>query len=96
MFPLGKEEDYYPAILKASIILLVVVIAMWLAVSWIRKRLKQDDATGGTGFTLSDLRQLHKQGKMTAEEYEKAKAILLAEMGKPAAKPANEQKPSGE
>lgn len=93
MFPLGKEEDYYPAILTASIIILVVVLGMWLLATWLRKRVKHDDATGGTGFTLSDLRQLHKQGKMTDEEFEKAKAILLAEMGKPAAKPSDEMKP---
>jgi hypothetical protein len=78
-----------------SIILIVFIFVMWIGVTFLRKRMKQDDATGGTGFTLSDLRQLHKQGKMTAEEYEKAKAILLTGMSKPATKPVSELKPPG-
>ena len=36
-----------------------------------------DDTSGGDGFTLSDLRRLHKAGQMTDEEFEKAKKILI-------------------
>lgn len=53
---------------------------------WLRRRLMTDDETGGDTFTLSGLRQLHKAGKLTDEEFEAAKAALLAEFGT-AAKP---------
>ena len=45
--------------------------------------------SGGTGFTLSDLRQLHKAGKMTDREFELAKAKILE-----AAKRASERQAS--
>jgi hypothetical protein len=42
-----------------------------------RRRLTQPDESSGTGFTLSDLRRLHKSGQMTDEEFERAKAKVV-------------------
>jgi hypothetical protein len=64
-----------------SIILLVALIVMFGVVTYIRKWMNQGESTA-TGFTLSDLRQLHKQGKMSTAEYESAKAILIGGMKK--------------
>jgi hypothetical protein len=64
--------------LVGTLILIVVLVLMFGAVALFRKWLKQDDApTSGPGFTLSDLRRLHKAGQMTDEEYEKAKTVLI-------------------
>ncbi|HSH92877.1 MAG TPA: SHOCT domain-containing protein [Roseimicrobium sp.] len=80
-------------ILVGSVIVLVIAVVGFLGVKWISKWMKnQDDPTVGTGFTLSDLRQLHKSGKMSAEEFEKAKAILLATAAKPLMKPQSTEK----
>jgi len=62
-----------------SIILIILLVIGAAGVMRLRRWLKEDDApTGGIGFTLSDLRQLHKQGQMTDEEFERARAKMVA------------------
>src|SRR4051812_31047310 len=64
--------------LFGTLILIIVLVVMFGAVAAFRKWLKADDVpTSGPGFTLSDLRRLHKEGKMTDEEYDKAKTVLV-------------------
>jgi hypothetical protein len=60
-----------------ALILIVFVIALFAVVGLYRKWMNRDETTSGPGFTLSDLRRFHKEGKMTDAEYEKAKAILI-------------------
>src|SRR5437879_760552 len=68
-----------------SLVLIILLIAGAAGVMWLRRWMKEDDLpVGGIGFTLSDLRQLHNQGKMTDAEYERARAKML-EAGRAAA-----------
>jgi hypothetical protein len=69
----------FPAasVIKLSLILVVLVIAGWVTVWQVRRRLTQPDESSGAGFTLSDLRRLHKSGQMTDEEFERAKARVV-------------------
>jgi uncharacterized membrane protein len=63
-----------------TIVLLVVVLLLFGAVAWARKRLSPNEEFHGEGFTLSDLRRMHKEGKLTEEEFERAKAKMVAAM----------------
>lgn len=63
-----------------SVILVVFILALFGALVLYRRWLNRDDTTSGEGFTLSDLRRLHKEGKMTTEEFETAKGILIGSM----------------
>ena len=69
----------FPAasVLKLSLALVALVIVGWVTVLQVRRRLTQPDETSGTGFTLSDLRQLHKSGQMSDAEFERAKARVV-------------------
>ena len=63
-------------------LLLVVILgaSFWLVRKYVLGWMKNDDdmgSGGGTGFSLADLRQLHKSGKMTDEEFERAKAQVV-------------------
>lgn len=62
-------------------LLLLAIIALLIGVIAVIRRLllKSDDVTDDpmVGFSLGSLRQLVKEGKMTQEEYEKAKARLV-------------------
>lgn len=60
-----------------SFILILIIVLLFAAVGFYRRWMKSEDTTGGEGFTLSDLRQLHKAGQMTDEEFEKAKKVLI-------------------
>jgi len=60
-----------------TLVLIFALVLMFGAVAAFRKWMKADDIPTGPGFTLGDLRRLHKEGKMTTEEFEKAKTILI-------------------
>ena len=63
-----------------SLVLIALLVAGFFAIAKLRQWLKEDSdvPTGpAAGFTLSDLRQLHKQGKMTDEEFERARAKIV-------------------
>jgi len=72
----GQPFDYSKLARPLSILVGVLIVAM-VIVSWVRKRLKEPDEPASAGFTLSDLRQLHKSGQMSDEEFERAKAKVV-------------------
>jgi hypothetical protein len=81
------ESSNIGPVIGWSLVLILLVIGGAAGVMWLRRWLKEDDlptTTGGIGFTLSDLRQLHREGKMTDEEYERARSKMVA-AGKAAA-----------
>ena len=60
-----------------SIVLIGLLLAAFVAVAQDKKRLIRSYDTTGSGFTLSDLRRLHREVKMNDEEFEKAKLAIL-------------------
>jgi hypothetical protein len=56
--------------------LVVIVIVGWFAISRIRSWMK-DNAEAAQPFTLDDLRQLHRSGQLSDEEYERAKEMMI-------------------
>ena len=61
--------------------MLLLALAGLGVVAYLRKRTLADDAgdpSGGGGFTLSDLRRLHRAGEMTDEEFERARSAMVA------------------
>ena len=71
-----------------SLVLICLLVGGFFAISKLRQWLRDDDDTpvSPIGFTLSDLRQLHKQGQMTDEEYERAKSKIVGSAKAMAAK----------
>ena len=59
------------------IVLLIGLVVLFAGVAWARKRLSPNEDFHGEGFTLSDLRQMHKDGKLSDEEFERAKAKMV-------------------
>jgi len=63
----------YLGIIVGAAILLVVIGLV------VRKKFQADDEPAiRTSFTLSDLRQMHQQGQLTDEEFDRAKKALIA------------------
>ena len=60
-----------------SVVLIGLLVAAFIAVAQIKKRMIGNDDFSGGGFTLGDLRALHRAGKMSDAEFEKAKAAIL-------------------
>jgi hypothetical protein len=89
----------YQQIYTISAALIVLLIAGFVLLTWLRKRMRADagDSTpGGAGFTLDELRRLHKEGKLTDNEYEKARSAIVGAAHRELlkSKPDGKQKPS--
>src|SRR5687768_18438174 len=70
-----------------SFVLICLLVGGFFAITRLRQWMREDDApVSGIGFTLSDLRQLHKQGQMTDEEFERAKGKIIGSAKSMAAK----------
>jgi hypothetical protein len=85
--PLLAQPSNVGGVIGWSLVLILLIIGGAAGVMWLRRWLKEEDVpttSGGIGFTLSDLRQLHREGKMTDEEYERARSKMVA-AGKAAA-----------
>jgi hypothetical protein len=90
------QVDVGATLLWSAVIILLIAVLFW-SLMWLRKHLKggSDDssAVSPAGFTLADIRQLYKDGKMSTEEYERAKAKVL-ESAKAAAEVRSAQESS--
>jgi len=76
---LGDGDGDYFGVFLSCMLLLIVVIAGAYAVMWLRKRMwgSEEAETPSMGFTLGDLRQLHKAGKLSDEEFQRAKDKIV-------------------
>lgn len=72
------QESEWGSIWVWSLVLIGFLVFMFVVVTFIRRGLRGDDTpTTGPAFTLGDLRDLHKRGQMTDDEYARAKAALV-------------------
>jgi hypothetical protein len=82
----ASEGDPTKAIIWSGVLIAILVMLFYVLKVY-RKWMTAEDSTSGTGFTLSDLRRLHKEGKMTDEEFERAKSQMLGALKAAADKP---------
>jgi hypothetical protein len=76
---LADDDDPF-GIFIPCMFLLILVAGGAYAVVWLRRRYwgADDDEVPFVGFTLGDLRSLHKSGRISQEEFEKAKEKIVA------------------
>ena len=58
-------------------VLVALLLVAFAAYSWFKRWMNQTEEAGPVGFTLSDLREMHRQGKISNEEFEQTKAKML-------------------
>ena len=78
-----------------ALVIVALVLAGFVAVTWIRRWASSADDAPAGGFTLGELRRLHQAGQMTDEEYEKAKAMIVEAAKAVAARKQADQQPGG-
>jgi hypothetical protein len=59
------------------VLLAVVLLLAVVAVVVVRKWMGREPTASGAPFSLAQLRELHKQGQLTQEEFERAKAVII-------------------
>lgn len=81
--PLLAQSGDPSDLIIPTLIILVIIALLIGTIAMIRKKMftPSDDPMNDpmAGFSLSSLRQLVKQGKMTPEEFEAAKAQIVAQ-----------------
>lgn len=76
----SSSEDKSISVLIWSAVLIAVVIVGFVAIAAVKRRLHDDGEARNIrplGFTLSDLRHLHKTGQMSDEEFARAKEKII-------------------
>jgi hypothetical protein len=92
---LADDDDSF-GIFIPCLFLLILVAGGAYAVIWLRRRYwgSEDEEVAPMGFTLGDLRNLHKSGRISGEEFEKAKEKIVAAARRAAEREAKTAKPS--
>ena len=87
----GSETGVFD-VLFAVVLVLVGVAVLIGGVALIRKRFSAgEEPDAAAGFSLGSLRQLVKAGKLTQEEYDRAKEQIVANLHKAEARKAAEK-----
>ena len=76
-----------------SLVLVALLMGAFVLVSYIRRRLREDDEPStNNGFLLDDLRALYQKGTITKEEFEKARMQLVEAVKRAADRKMEEEK----
>ena len=88
--PVPLAEASVASAIFWSLVTLGLLIVGMMAAARVRRKIKQEDVTAGpaAGFTLSDLRQMHRAGQITDAEFERAKEKVVLAAQRAAAKAA--------
>jgi len=76
--PVAADESLF----LVSLLLIGLVMAGFWLVTWVKKKVKEPDETPAAAFSLADLRQLHRSGKLSDEEYERARSKMVEALKK--------------
>ena len=58
-------------------VLLGMVVVGAIVIAWTRRLLRGEDQSAGAGFTLHDLRELHRRGELNDEEFQRAREAMI-------------------
>ncbi len=76
------------------LVILVLLVLLFIGFSFIRKYFKSDAVdTPAEAFTLADVRDLFKQGKITQAEFDQLKQHVIAMTQAESSKPADTTNP---
>ncbi|MGA2498787.1 MAG: hypothetical protein ABSH20_13675 [Tepidisphaeraceae bacterium] len=77
---MSPTQNTAASIFAWLLVLVAMIVAGFVLVAWVTRRLRASDDSSSGGFTLSDLREMRRQGRITEEEFERAKVAMLASM----------------
>jgi len=72
-------NEVVPWLVALAVVVVVGAIAIWL----IRRTMGTDTASGAGGFTLQDLRDMHASGRISDDEFQRARDSLIGRLSEP-------------
>jgi hypothetical protein len=96
MVNLLAQSEPIPAdrVIVVGLILIGLIVVGAVATMYVRRWLKQDEEAPPMGFTLGDLREMHRKGQITNEEFERARGQMVAATRKAMDRPAGQPGPA--
>jgi hypothetical protein len=94
MLSLATEPGELLPSLLPWLLLLLGLVAVGGAVLYAARRWVRDEEQArseGPGFTLQDLRDMHRSGKLSDREFERAKAAMIEQIRRAAARDAENE-----
>jgi uncharacterized membrane protein len=76
----AAAQNQYGNLFFWCLILLALVVAGFVLVAWVKRRTQQQDSGPTIGFSLADLRELHRTGKISDQEFERARGKMAASL----------------
>ncbi len=76
--PAGAAGSLFSQVAPWLGMLALVVIAGWIVILFVRRSMRAE-SEAQVGFTLEDLRRLHRAGEISGEEFERAKSAMFAQ-----------------
>jgi hypothetical protein len=65
-------------VLPWVLVLIGFVVIASVIIMWLHRRIRSDQPSGGGGFTLHDLRQMHARGELSDAEFQRARESVIA------------------
>jgi hypothetical protein len=90
----ASPSNLLAEVLPWVLALIGFVVVAGVIIMWLHRRVRSDQPSGGDGFTLHDLRQLHARGELSDEEFERARESVIAGVRGP--KSENDEPNEGE
>ena len=78
----AAAQSVYGKLFFWLLVLMAVVVVGCIAAVWVKRRVQEPDTQRPIGFSLADLRELHRTGKISDEEYERARGKMAASLKK--------------
>lgn len=78
----AAAQNEYGKLFVWSLILVCLAVAGFVLVAWVKRRTQQQDTGQSIGFSLADLRELHRTGKISDQEFERARGKMAASLKK--------------
>ena len=76
----AADQSGYGKLFIWLLVLIGLVVVGFFIVVWVKRRMQAPDATPSPGFSLADLRELHRTGKISDEEFERARGKMAASL----------------
>jgi hypothetical protein len=97
MLTLALQTEQTVSILIWSGVLIVLVLVLFFVVNAIRKAASDQHVHDDSApFSLDELRQMHRDGRLSDEEFDKARAQVIAIVSGSAGDPSDDPAGSGE
>ncbi|MAJ45998.1 MAG: hypothetical protein CBC35_01705 [Planctomycetes bacterium TMED75] len=74
---INQQGGSFAELLPWLLLLVGIVVVGAVAISFVRRWMKDDGRPRQIGFTLTDLRQMHADGRLSKEELDKAEQHLI-------------------